>query len=382
MTVKLKGDSRGNLIVRTPYHPALLGALKTVPDRRWDPSRRVWIIPDRQSPIDLLLEGLYKTGLFSADNPVEANPIPCQSIPREEEPPSEAAEIAAGLTALKRELQLGGYSRRTIDVYESQILRFFRRTGKRPREVHREIIVLYLEDIAESIGLSRTGACHCANALKHFYRINYSDLYPNPASSLPMPKQKRHLPDILSKEETAALLNSVSNIKHRFLLTLTYSAGLRVSEAVRLTVQDLDFERGLIHIRSGKGDKDRYVMLSQSIKTLYEEYRKQVMVHTWLFPGREPGRHLSVKMAQVVFERARERAGIRKRVSFHSLRHAFATHLLEDGTDLRYIQELLGHASSRTTELYTHVSRLDIRNIRSPVESLLYKDKENTEPEN
>ncbi|MFP4268369.1 MAG: tyrosine-type recombinase/integrase, partial [Spirochaetaceae bacterium] len=184
-----------------------------------------------------------------------------------------------------------------------KVQRFFRRTACPPSRVNRERIVLYLEDLAESVGLSRSGAVHCVSALRHFFRINYPHRYPNPADSIPVPRQSRKYPDILSKEEVFELLGALSNIKHRFLLSLAYSGGLRVSEVVRLKVADLDFDGAL----------------SQTT--------------------------------------------ISKLLSFHSLRHAFATHLLENGTDLRYIQELLGHKSSRTTEVYTHVSNLSVRNI-------------------
>ncbi|MFP4492150.1 MAG: tyrosine-type recombinase/integrase [Spirochaetaceae bacterium] len=251
-----------------------------------------------------------------------------------------------------------------------KVQRFFRRTACPPSRVNRERIVLYLEDLAESVGLSRSGAVHCVSALRHFFRINYPHRYPNPADSIPVPRQSRKYPDILSKEEVFELLGALSNIKHRFLLSLAYSGGLRVSEVVRLKVADLDFDRGLLHIRSAKGNKDRYTILPRSIQGLYTQYRNNFMVHSWLFPGQELSKHLSVRSAQAIFDRALSQTTISKLLSFHSLRHAFATHLLENGTDLRYIQELLGHKSSRTTEVYTHVSNLSVRNITSPFDTL------------
>lgn len=146
------------------------------------------------------------------------------------------------------------------------------------------------------------------------------------------------------------------------------SAGLRVSEAVTLKVTDLDFERHMIHIRQAKGGKDRFVMLADSIADFYMTYRENFLLKTWLFPGANPDTHLSIRSAQAIFFKAAESAGITKQVSIHSLRHSFATHLLENGTDLRYIQELLGHKSSRTTEIYTHVTKFDLNRIRSPLD--------------
>lgn len=182
------------------------------------------------------------------------------------------------------------------------------------------------------------------------------------------PKRENKLPAVLSATEVSLLLGSVSNIKHRAALTLIYSAGLRISEAVRLRVQDLDAERGTIHVRQAKGRKDRYTLLSQTAYKLLEEYIRTERPRVWLFPGGTEGRPITVRSIQHVFEKAKLLAGIQKPATVHTLRHSFATHLLEAGTDIRYIQELLGHASSKTTEIYTHVSIRDIRRIQSPLD--------------
>jgi len=377
MQLSIRGDDRGHLIIKTPSHPEVVKLLRSIPGRQWEPSCKQWIITDTRSNLDELLNKLQHTHLFSlpehtkAQSTVERPKTPSKqthSVDQREAPA--IPELSPGIAAMRRELQLGGYSRRTIDVYESQVRRFFQRTACPPTQVSRERIVLYLESLADSIGLSRSGAVHCVSALRHFYRINYPHRYPNPADSIPVPKQSRKYPDILSKEEVFELLGALANIKHRFLLSLAYSGGLRVSEVVRLKVGDLDFNRGLLHIRSAKGNKDRYTILPRSIETLYTQYRNNFMVHSWLFPGQQLSKHLSVRSAQAIFDRALSRTAISKQLSFHSLRHAFATHLLENGTDLRYIQELLGHKSSRTTEIYTHVSNLSVQNITSPFDTL------------
>ena len=377
MQLSIRGDDRGHLIIKTPYHPEIVKLLRGIPGRLWDSASKHWIIADTQSNLEQLLSKLQHTKLFSLSEHTELqSPFERTKTPTHTPPPIHRRkapampELSPGIAAMRRELQLGGYSRRTIAVYESQVERFFHRTGCPPTQVSREKIVLYLESIADSIGLSRSGAVHCVSALRHFFRINYPHHYPNPANSIPVPKQSRKYPDILSKEEVFDLLGALSNIKHRFLLSLAYSGGLRVSEVVRLKVGDLDFDRGLIHIRAAKGDKDRYSILPRSIETLYSQYRNDFMVHSWLFPGQQISKHLSVRSAQAIFDRALSRTEITKKLSFHSLRHAFATHLLENGTDLRYIQELLGHKSSRTTEIYTHVSNLSVQNITSPFDTL------------
>jgi len=184
--------------------------------------------------------------------------------------------------------------------------------------------------------------------------------------------KERKLPDVMSEEEVMRLFQSVRNVKHKLMLMMAYASGLRVSELVSLRIEDLDINRRMIHVRGAKGKKDRYTLLPDSMLAPLHWYWQIYNLGTsgWLFPGGTPGYHLSTRTIQSVFERAVRAAGIRKPVSMHSLRHSFATHLLERGTDLRYIQELLGHQSSRTTEIYTHVSTKEIGKIRSPLDFL------------
>jgi site-specific recombinase XerD len=165
---------------------------------------------------------------------------------------------------------------------------------------------------------------------------------------------------------------AVRNLKHKSILYLTYSAGLRVSEVVRLEFTDVDQERKLILIRQGKGRKDRYTLLSEIALNVLTEYIQKSGddVKTWLFPGNSPERHITERTVQIVFKNVLRKAGIKKDVSVHALRHSFATHLLESGTDLRYIQELLGHKNSKTTEIYTHVSNRNLIKIQSPLDVL------------
>ncbi|TCX54619.1 recombinase XerC [Dehalobacter sp. 12DCB1] len=188
--------------------------------------------------------------------------------------------------------------------------------------------------------------------------------------NLPRPKKEEILPDVLSQEEVFCILRSVKNIKHRAILFLIYSAGLRVSEVVNLQVNDIDKSRMLIHIRQAKGRKDRYSILSEITLNILRKYVREYKVKDWLFKGGNEGSHLSERSVQNIFKEACTKANIKKDVSVHSLRHSFATHLLEGGTDLRYIQELLGHKNSKTTEIYTHVSQRDLAKIHSPIDAL------------
>jgi len=155
---------------------------------------------------------------------------------------------------------------------------------------------------------------------------------------------------------------------------LVYSSGLRVGEVVKIKPEDIDSNRRIIHVKGAKGRKDRYTMLSDKILETLREYWKQYKPQKWLFKGANPERHITTRTVEKIFKHACEKAVIRKDVTTHTLRHSFATHLLESGTDLRYIQELLGHKSSKTTEIYTHISTKDIGKIKSPLDSLNIKE--------
>ena len=160
------------------------------------------------------------------------------------------------------------------------------------------------------------------------------------------------------------MFDVTTNIKHKAILMLMYSGGLKVGEVVRLKPEDIDSKRGLIQIREGNGRKDRYTILSKATLTVLKKYYAQYKPKRWLFEGAELGKHISTRTVQAVFKQTCKKVGIKKEVSAHSLRHSFVTHLLESGVDLRYIQELLGHKSSKTTEIYTHVSKASIANIK------------------
>ena len=187
---------------------------------------------------------------------------------------------------------------------------------------------------------------------------------------MPRPRPEVTLPQILSVAEVARMLEKPRYLKHRAILMLLYSAGLRVGEVVRLRPADLDEERGMLRVRRGKGRKDRQSLLARRAVEAVRAYRKAQPTSQWLFPGGRPDRHLNTRSVQRIVERAARAAGIQKRVTPHTLRHSFATHLLEGGTNLRIIQELLGHSSSRTTEIYTHVAQTTLEAVRSPLDSL------------
>lgn len=271
---------------------------------------------------------------------------------------------------LTRELRLRNYSAKTIKAYKSCLRSFIDHFKPRhPRALSENDIRNYLLYLLEEKQSASTTVNQVFNAL----RFLYVDLYKMPfvIASVPRPKKEHKLPDVLNQEEVIKILNAVDNLKHKTILMLIYSAGLRVGESVRLKIEDIDSKRKVIHLRGAKGKKDRYTLLSDVVLEKLREYFKQYRPKEYLFEGKEDRKHLSERSVQSVFERAVKTAGIRKPVSVHTLRHSFATHLLESGVDLRYIQELLGHASSKTTEVYTHVSQKALGKIVSPLDTAL-----------
>ncbi|HEX3032797.1 MAG TPA: site-specific tyrosine recombinase/integron integrase, partial [Bacillota bacterium] len=273
------------------------------------------------------------------------------------------------LGEIGRELKIRGFSQRTCKTYLSHCRRFLASLEQDPREVTDVMIKEYLLKMIQEGKVSHAYVSQSISAIKFMYKeVLHKG---NVVMRLPRPKAEKKLPDVLSVQEIGQLFSSVKNIKQRAILMLIYSAGLRVSEVVRLKSEDLDVDRKLIHVRQGKGRKDRFTLLSELALQAVQVYLRECGAGRWLFPGMEPGRHLTERTVQKVFEQACKEAGITKSVTVHSLRHSFATHLLENGTDLRYIQELLGHASTKTTEIYTHVCQRDLKRIQSPLDRIL-----------
>jgi integrase/recombinase XerD len=206
------------------------------------------------------------------------------------------------------------------------------------------------------------------NAIKLFFRtIQLKSLE---VDLIHRPKKQKLLPNVLSKEEVKMILNAQKNLKHKLMLSLIYSCGLRRSELLHLKLSDIDARRGLVIIRQAKGRKDRIAPLSEKINKMIEEYCVAYEPKAWLFEGQDKSGPYDERSLASVLKQALEKSKINKPVTLHWLRHSYATHLLESGTDLRYIQEILGHSRSTTTEIYTHVSNQSIQKVISPFDSL------------
>ncbi|MBN2071580.1 MAG: tyrosine-type recombinase/integrase [Candidatus Krumholzibacteriota bacterium] len=269
---------------------------------------------------------------------------------------------------MRRQMRLRGYSRKTEKNYLQQITNFVAFFRKSPLELGKVEIETFLLHLTETKQVSISYHNQAVSALKFLYAHVLRKSFV--ISELPRPKKARKLPSVLSMEEVQRLFSVVRNRKHLAIMMVVYSAGLRLGEVVRLKTRDIDPERHLIHVRGGKGRKDRYTILSDVALGVLRDYTRAYCPSAWLFPGADEKRYISPRSVQNMITNASHRAGISKQVSTHTLRHSFATHLLENGTDLRYIQELLGHKSSKTTEIYTHVSRKDLARIISPLDRM------------
>jgi site-specific recombinase XerD len=237
---------------------------------------------------------------------------------------------------------------------------------KFPEKIQQEDITQFLATLEKDREYAASSINLAISAIKFFYkRVLKDDIIKEQRR----PRKDERLPMVLSKTEVLKILDMEKNPKHRLLLMLVYSSGLRVSEVVTLKLEHIDLSCKVIYVRLGKGRKDRCTLLSEKAADLMTEYCAFFGIQTWLFPGQPATKHLSIRSAQHIFEKALRNAGILKNISIHSLRHSFATHLLENGTDIRYIQALLGHSSLRTTERYTHIARRSILNIKSPFDS-------------
>lgn len=360
LSIWVRKGKPGELELVFPYNEEYIARIKGIRGRKWDVEIRRWLIPDCSESMEQLLK------LFAAGEVIIDKDISCREKEKEDETDSTNAKF---LDMMKDTLKLKGYSRKTIKSYMSHIGLFFKYSGKRVDLVNNEDINRYLLFLMEEQKTSHSYVSQVVSSIKFLF--NNVLMKDELTINITRPKKEKKLPEILSQKEVLCILNNVSNLKHKAILFLAYSSGLRVGEVVRLKTTDIDSSRMLIHVVQGKGRKDRYTVLSQTALEVLREYAKKYRPEKWLFPGEKPDRHITERTVQKTFENTKEKAGIQKRVSVHSLRHSFATHLLEGGVDLRYIQELLGHQSSKTTEIYTHVTKKSINNIMSPLDKIM-----------
>jgi integrase/recombinase XerD len=273
------------------------------------------------------------------------------------------------LFSFKNYMNYRRYSQNTIKTYSDALEVFFRFfQNKAIEDLTKEDLIQFNTDYILKKNLSSSYQNQVINAIKLFYRNRFNRSME--VDYIQRPRREKRLPNVLSKVEVKSILESPTNLKHRAMLSLIYACGLRRSELLNLTLKDILSDRNLLFIRQSKGKKDRVVPISSKLIDLLRDYYKAYKPKNWLFEGQQSGEKYSERSIQLVLNHAVTKAKINKPISLHWLRHSYATHLLESGTDLRYIQELLGHSSSRTTEIYTHVSTRNLQQIRSPFDDL------------
>ena len=317
----------------------LISRIKHLVGLRWSNSLKFWHLPDTE-------DYRKQFGLV----------LHVATIPSE--------EGIAGIEKFKQYLRSKRYSESTVKTYSEALRSFLVFYRSKPLSaIDNEDVIVYNNEYILKNKLSASYQNQIVNAIKLFFKI--VEARKIVVDEIHRPKADKRLPNVLSKEEVFKIIDVTSNLKHKTLLALTYSSGLRISETLSMKPVDIDSIRMLIHVKNAKGKKDRYTLLSAKVLLLLREYYSVYKPTEYLFEGQYGGQYSS-RSAQVVLQESAKKAGVEKRISLHTLRHSFATHLLESGTDLRYIQELLGHSSPKTTMIYTHVTSNSFKKIVNP----------------
>jgi integrase/recombinase XerD len=363
-----------------PKDETLEKKIRMISGCKWSQTQRAWYVEERKAIVSELHECFKGKAYLNYRNLKEkplCDPVIQIKNPEDELPLSENKSVQVELSEkalqklkeFKQWMRSKRYSESTVGTYLDSLKTFLRYySHKEIHEITNEDIIAFNNDYILSNKLSSSFQNQIVNAIKLFFNtIENKRLNPE---LIHRPKRQKLLPNVLSKEEIKLILEAHGNIKHKAMLSLIYSCGLRRGELLNLKLNDIDSGRRLVIIRQGKGRKDRIAPLSEKVLNLLRDYYKAYHPKEWLFEGQSGHGQYDERSLANVLKQALEKSGINKPVSLHWLRHSFATHLLENGTDLRYIQEILGHSSSKTTEIYTHVSNKSVQKIVSPFDTL------------
>lgn len=362
------------IMMRTNYNSNLNEQIKHIPGRMWSKSLRCWHIPDTEASIKKMqllgipFKWLHQT--VSKQNEKSSSTQNKWNISRNKIAPQNLPLLEKA----QEHMILQGKSKSTIKTYVNELSLFLSDMGNTDvASLAMTDLKRYLVTCSEQKKLSEHTIHSRMNAMKFLFEQVLKR--PQLIYSIPRPKKPLQLPKLLNEEELGRLFKAVTNKKHQAILFTTYSSGLRVSEVVNLELTDIDSERMQIHVRCAKGKKDRYVQLSPVLLDILRAYVLSCKERPkrWLFESSFTGGPYPTRTIQTIFSNAKKAAGIKKDVGIHSLRHSFATHLLEKGTDIRYIKDLLGHFNIKTTERYLHVSKRSLVNIVSPLDDLFKK---------
>ena len=341
-----------------------IAAVKMVYGRRWLPERRCWSLPYTEESANALISLLgdrLEWGFDRAQHP--ALKKGASKVEQASPPPWQDA-----LTAVEEKLLLLQYSYMTIKAYK-QCLNglFYFHKNIPPAQIAENHVRTYLLHLLKQKGISESSQNQIVNAAKFYLEqvLGRERLY----IQIERPKRTKALPNFLSKEEVVKVLQAPGNLKHRCILTMIYSAGLRLGELVRLRVQDIRFDDRLVQIKDNKGKNDRNSILSERMLESLKEYLHIYQPKYWLFEGQDGGQY-STRSVQEIMRMAVQKSGVNPYATVHTLRHSFATHMVQNGVNLRVIQELLGHNDPKTTEIYTHI--VNNNDVKSPLDGLRY----------
>ncbi|WP_276503347.1 tyrosine-type recombinase/integrase [Terrimonas pollutisoli] len=368
---------------------ALNSIIRKITGIKWSQTNKCWWLPLSKMHYNLVYFAIKDKAVidqstlhaYLAAKKKNSPSIPANKVIQKEPAASGGKIITAGikglihpvnrhvLSSMEQILVLKSYSSSTKKTYLNEMAVFLKTIKHHPADIFNTgRIKDYLQYCADKLKLTENTLHSRMNALKFYYEqvLKREKFF----WDIPRPKKAIQLPKVLSKEEIAALLRAIINIKHKTMIMLGYSCGLRVSEITGLLVTDLDEDRKLLIVRKGKGKKDRVISLSPAMLVMLREYKLAYHPCQFLFEGQKRERAYSVRSLESIIHAAKEKAGIKKGGSMHMLRHSFATHLLDKGTDVVFIQKLLGHNDIKTTLRYLHVSNKDILNILSPIEDI------------
>ena len=376
--------SEEQLAIFFPFNKNIDYAVRSIKGIKWTQTYKCWYLPLNKNSFETVKIKLKDLGTLEYSalkawlekrNKIIAIKKQTSSLPesiRIKKPTLEGFTISAEnmflLDQTINTLKLKAYANNTIELYRGEILQLMRLLKDRSlASLTPNQIKSYLLWLLQTRKCSETKVHSTLNALKFcFEQVLYK---PKIFIEIPRPKKPYLLPRVIAKEKVADVIYKNTNIKHRCMLMLAYSSGIRVSEIVNLKISDIDSKRMTIFISRAKGKKDRIVALSQKLLTELRKYYKEYKPREFLFEG-QGNKQYAIRSVQEVFSKAKINAGVKSKGGIHTLRHSYATHLLEAGTDIRYIQELLGHNSINTTLKYTNVSIRTIRNIKSPLDDL------------
>lgn len=365
-------NNKEKIFINFKYDSATIELVKKIADAKWSQTNKCWFISYYAEALQLIKNTFEAKGitiklLNKYEDVIKPNHVKIKK-------PSDALP---DLNKVQKEkinqfnywLKSKRYSGSTIGTYIDSIQTFLRYySTKNLSEITNEDLIIFNNEYILANHYSASYQNQIVNAVKLFFRnIENKQLQPE---LIHRPKTQKLLPNVLSKEEIKLILNAHSNIKHKAMLSLIYSCGLRCGEMLRLKPEHIDSKRNILIIKQSKGRKDRITPLSNKIILMLRDYYHLHKPKEWLFEGQKQGEPYDERSLQNVLKQAIVKCQIKKPVSLHWLRHSYATHLLENGTDLRYIQEILGHSSSKTTEIYTHVSTKNIQKIISPFDYL------------